>query len=398
MDSALIVLDEGIEPVDINTASRQEIASIPFLSDAEVDSIIAHRPFRSLDEVFRLLNLSRIESRILARYVYVSPVRDTVEKPFWKLSLIGSGWVDTAGGFGIRYSIYGSAGDLGLSLRGRGDTLRWIARWKGTSIGNFRISYSAGLLGSSYLRATSAMSIRSHENLAFLVDAGPVIAYVDSGRNFLALAGSRRWRVGVVGREGVHFYGGFRAGIVEGEVVGRERLEGYAFALSFGNRDMYSRLIYRRVMAPVWEWSDTGRDFRIYMGMRMGAFSLRGFFSGTYYYNIVSWALTPSARFRVRLSASSVRVSFYNSEPFEISWSHGGCGDVLSIFYRFFRAIYYSTTCSMYTYGAYIPLMPSGMYVKGRGFAYVVRFSYRGFRFRYMDGVFSVSWGGSFTY
>ena len=391
-------MDEAAEVIDINTASRAEIASIPLLSDAEVDSIMAHRPFSSLDEVFRLLHLSRIESRILSRYAYVSPVEDTSGKPFWRVGLVGSGWVDTAGNSGVRFALSISAGDAGLSLRGRGDTIRGIVRWRGFISGNFRISYSAGLLGSSYLRATSGISIRSHSNLAVLLNTGFLTAYVDSGRNFLAFAGGRGWRLGVVGRENLHFYGGFKVGVLEGEVAGRERLEGYAFALSLGGGDMYSRLIYRRVMSPVWNWSDTGRDFRVYMGMKMGAFSLRGAFSSSYYYNIVSWSLTPSARLRLRVSASSIRVSFHNSEPFEVSWSHGECGDVLSIFYRFFRAIYYSTTCSMYAYGAYAPLMPSGIYVKGQGFAYALRFSFRGLRFRYMDGVLSVSWRSSFTY
>ncbi len=397
-DSALLLLDEYGDLIDVNTASRQEISSVPLLSDSEVDSIIAHRPFKSLDEVFRLLGLSRMEGKVLSRYIYVSSSKDSAGRNPWRLSLVGTGWVDTAGRSAVRYSLSISSDGVGLSLRGRGDTLRWIARLKGLSAGNFRISYSAGLLGSSYLRSTSGMSIRSHDNLALLLEYGPITAYGDSGKNFLIFTGNRHWKAGIVGRDRIHLYGRFRAGAVEGEAVGRTRLEGYALALSLDRGGIYTRLAYRRVLSPVWEWADTGRDFRIHVGMRAGPLSLRGAFFGSYYYNIVSWALTPSAGLRVRVSRSSARFSFYNSEPFEISWSHGECGDVLSIFYRFFRAIYYSTDCSMYAYGAYVPLRPSGMYVKGQGFTYAVRFSYRGFRFRYMDGELSISWGTTLTY
>ena len=339
-----------------------------------------------------------MEGKVLSRYIYVSSSKDGAGGNPWRLSLVGTGWVDTAGRSAVRYSVSISSDGAGLSLRGRGDTLRWIARLGGLSAGNFRISYSAGLLGSSYLRATSGMSIRSHDNLALLLEYGPITAYGDSGKNFLLLAGSPHWKAGIVGRGRIHFYGRFRAGAVEGEAVGRTRLEGYALALSLDRDGIYTRLVYRKVLFPVWEWTDTGRNFRIHVGMRTGPMSLRGAFFGSHYYNIVSWALTPSAGLRVRVSRSSVRFSFYNSEPFEISWSHGKCGDVLSIFYRFFRAIYYSTACSMYAYGAYVPLRPSGMYVKGRGFTYAVRFSYRGFRFRYMNGELSISWGTTLTY
>ena len=391
-----------LEQVDVNTASRQDLLSIPFLTDAEVDSIIRYRPFSSVEEIARLLHLSPIETRILGRYIILSHI-DTSKKSDrnnrWYISTWTTVWADTAWSWGVRYLLQGGWGEWRGRFRGRGDTVTFILSGAGLYFGNFRIAYSSGLLGSSYLRASSGISIRSYRSLSLMFNRRGFTGLVDSSGNFLLfyrrkMGAVEPW-VGFVGNGKVGLYGGIDLGLLGGEVVFRDGISGYGYYVRFNAPMVYARIIYRRVMESFWSYADTGIYFSAYSRLRMGPFTFRGYLSNRYYYQTVSYRVSSSASMEMRVSSSSYRISFRNREPLEASWIHGRCGDAISLRYRFFRVIYYDTHCSMYVYGSYIPLMGTGISLKGKGVAYIINLNLKGIRIRYMGGKLSVSYGWS---
>ncbi|GEM_PF-3570791 len=401
-DSLDYYLYDYMEPVDVNTASREALLSIPLLNVSEVDSLLKYRPFGSFDEIAHLLGFSDIEMRVLRRYMLISEIRKNEksipEKPtlsFWLTS-----WVDTAFRAGIRYFVRGSWRGWRGSLRGRGDTLSFILSGHGFHVGNFRISFAGGLLGSSYLVSSSGLSVRRAKSLSVMLDRYGFVGFADTSGDFLLFyrrkaGGSHVW-MGVVGRGRAFFYGGLNAGLLGGEMVFRDGVAGYSYFIRFSGRNVYVKFSYRNVEESFWMYSDTGRYFSIYSRVRMGPFTLRGYLSSRYFYQALSYRISATSSLDFRVSSSSYRVGFGNSEPMDVSWIHGRCGDALSIFYRFLRVIYYDTDCSMYVYGGYVPLAGSGMYVKGRGVAYALLLKWRRLRFRYMGGKFTLSFGHTF--
>lgn len=72
-------------PIDINSASFEELKQIPFLSDEDIEKIIKYRPFKGYAEFRRVLNLSYREFLLIRPYIIIP------SKPF-------NGYVSIYGG------------------------------------------------------------------------------------------------------------------------------------------------------------------------------------------------------------------------------------------------------------------------------------------------------------
>ena len=58
--------------VELNTASRGELASLPGLTDADADRIIAHRPYGAKEGLLRKNVLGKQKYEQIQDYVYVA--------------------------------------------------------------------------------------------------------------------------------------------------------------------------------------------------------------------------------------------------------------------------------------------------------------------------------------
>lgn len=67
----------GLGPVDINTASKRELETIPGIGPVLADRIIQGRPYRSVDELRRIKGFSDGKMTDLAEHVQVGPSPET---------------------------------------------------------------------------------------------------------------------------------------------------------------------------------------------------------------------------------------------------------------------------------------------------------------------------------
>lgn len=58
-------------PININTATAEELRYIPFLSEEDIQLILKRRPFRSMSDFRRALNLSYREYSLIRYYIYI---------------------------------------------------------------------------------------------------------------------------------------------------------------------------------------------------------------------------------------------------------------------------------------------------------------------------------------
>ncbi len=69
------------QPIDLNTATREDLARIPFLSDVQIEDILAHvylyHGMRSLGELLLIPSVDYNTCRLLCYFVCLSPIEDT---------------------------------------------------------------------------------------------------------------------------------------------------------------------------------------------------------------------------------------------------------------------------------------------------------------------------------
>lgn len=60
----------GYLPVDVNTASREDLLILPMISEKIADGIIARRPFKLTEELLEVKGIGQLNVEIISLYLY----------------------------------------------------------------------------------------------------------------------------------------------------------------------------------------------------------------------------------------------------------------------------------------------------------------------------------------
>ena len=80
-----VLADLAAHPLNLNTASREELARIPFLTAEQIEDLQAYvyqyHGMQSLGELAMIESLDALRRQLLPYFVYVSPVRNNANSP-----------------------------------------------------------------------------------------------------------------------------------------------------------------------------------------------------------------------------------------------------------------------------------------------------------------------------
>ena len=88
-----VLADLAAHPLNLNTASREELARIPFLTAEQIEDLQAYvyqyHGMQSLGELAMIESLDALRRQLLPYFVYVSPVEE--QRKFPSLKAIAKG-------------------------------------------------------------------------------------------------------------------------------------------------------------------------------------------------------------------------------------------------------------------------------------------------------------------
>ncbi len=422
-------------PINVNTATEEELRYVPFLTEEDIKVILQKRPFRSMNELREALGMSYREFSFIRYYIYV-PTRDY--RGYVSLygglqyiqdssrNLVGNSILDTFLNHLNDYELDVQVSYANIFLRsktykyGYSDrTLVLLGMYRKNV--SMKVGHVAPRLGYGILSYRPRYYFVHHPNYLFpnytpSIDAklGNLGIFLDTSRNILSYATLRNVHVGLVSAN-------YRAlwGFVEFNPIGKfyitleglygERGKAYGYTLQYRDRGIFIYYLDNRFLGEnIWQytfWEDTTFFYvsTSYHKMYM-RFAIRGS-KGT-----ITLEYQPSVG--TRLYLRHYRHPFFRAYTFAISQSRGVFvslekvrqASILTLGYnlafgRGFGRPYLKVRIYLYdvdypefsrygwsAYEGYFPGVDSRIVLKGRGMKASLSLRYRGFYFRWVDG------------
>ncbi|MEO0223506.1 MAG: hypothetical protein ABIL76_00235 [candidate division WOR-3 bacterium] len=295
-----------IQIIDINSAKYEELNSIPFFTDEDIQKILKQRPYHSFNEFAESLNLSSIEREILRNYIFISKK----EKKF--INFIISFNYDSTLNYKLRANLKYREFSLKFSES------YFLLGYQNFYFGNFYISKGLGLISKVYFKNNINNGIYFYNNLALLFKFKNFEVFFDTLRNYLLSYNFRNSFISILGNEKPSFVISNNLSVFSFEILLSKHLN-YAYGINLKNDFIYLKLIFRKLLDTSWNYSNTSEKFSIYLKFKNYPITISSNFSNTYQYHSINYKITDGSNLEFRISEYYYKIQFENEEGLKIS-------------------------------------------------------------------------------
>lgn len=295
-----------IQTIDINNAKYEELNSIPFFTEEDIQKILKQRPYQSFNEFAESLKLSSIEREILRNYIFISKKEN---KAFNFLIAFN---YDSNLIYKFRINLKYNNFSVKFSER------YFFLNYQNFYFGNFYISKGLGLISRSYFKNSINNGFHFYNNLALFLKFKNFEFFADSLKNYLFCYNFKNSFISIFGNENPSFIISSNLNFFSFELLLSKHLN-YAYGINLKNEFFYVKLIFKKLLDTSWIYSNVDEKFSIYLKFKNYPFTISSSFSDYYQYHSINYQITDGSNIEFRISRYYYKIQFENEEGLEIS-------------------------------------------------------------------------------